>query len=148
MNDNFKRQFIDTNVLVYAHDRSAGKKYERARKLLTNLWESRQGCISIQVLQEFYVTVVQKIAKPILTDKAARIITDLKEWNVHIPDVNDILYAIDIQQRNKLSFWDSLIICSAKKLNCDVIWSEDLNHGQYYEEIVVINPFEELSDNC
>jgi predicted nucleic acid-binding protein len=148
MNDNFKRQFIDTNVLVYAHDRSAGKKYERARKLLTNLWESRQGCISIQVLQEFYVTVVQKIAKPILTDKAARIITDLKEWNVHIPDVNDILYAIDIQQRNKLSFWDSLIICSAKKLNCDVIWSEDLNDGQYYEEIVVINPFEELSDNC
>lgn len=148
MNDNFKRQFIDTNVLVYAHDRSAGKKYERARKLLTNLWESRQGCISIQVLQEFYVTVVQKIAKPILTDKAARIITDLKEWNVHIPDVNDILYAIDIQQRNKLSFWDSLIICSAKKLNCDVIWSEDLNHGQYYEEIVVMNPFEELSDNC
>lgn len=148
MNDNFKRQFIDTNVLVYAHDRSAGKKYERARKLLTNLWESRQGCISIQVLQEFYITVVQKIAKPILTDKAARIITDLKEWNVHIPDVNDILYAIDIQQRNKLSFWDSLIICSAKKLNCDVIWSEDLNHGQYYEEIVVMNPFEELSDNC
>lgn len=148
MNDNFKRQFIDTNVLVYAHDRSAGKKYERARKLLTNLWESRQGCISIQVLQEFYVTVVQKTSKPILTDKAARIITDLKEWNVHIPDVNDILYAIDIQQRNKLSFWDSLIICSAKKLNCDVIWSEDLNHGQYYEEIVVMNPFEELSDNC
>ncbi|MDK2879082.1 MAG: hypothetical protein PWR06_1798 [Thermoanaerobacteraceae bacterium] len=148
MNDNFKRQFIDTNVLVYAHDRSAGKKYERARKLLTNLWESRQGCISIQVLQEFYVTVVQKTSKPILIDRAARIITDLKEWNVHIPDVNDILYAIDIQQRNKLSFWDSLIICSAKKLNCDVIWSEDLNHGQYYEEIVVMNPFEELSDNC
>lgn len=148
MNDNFKRQFIDTNVLVYAHDRSAGEKYERARKLLTNLWNSRQGCISIQVLQEFYVTMVKKISKTILSDSAARIITDLKEWNVHVPDVNDILYAIDIQQRNKLSFWDSMIICSAKKLNCDVIWSEALNHGQYYEEVVVMNPFEELSDSC
>jgi len=143
MNDDFKRQFIDTNILVYAHDRSSGEKYEKARKLLTSLWESRQGCISIQVLQEFYVTIVRKIAKPILADKAVRIIADLKEWNVHIPDVDDILYAIDIQQRNRLSFWDSLIICSAKKLNCDIIWTEDLNHGQYYEEIMAINPFKD-----
>lgn len=141
MNDNLRRQFVDTNVLVYAHDISAGIKHEKARDLILSLWDSRQGCISLQVLQEFYVTIVQKVAKPIAPEMAARIIADLGQWTLHVPDVEDVLEAIEIQQRNELSFWDSLIICSAKKLGCDVIWTEDLNTGQRYEGIVVLNPF-------
>lgn len=141
MNDNLRRQFVDTNVLVYAHDTSAGIKHEKARDLILSLWDSRQGCISLQVLQEFYVTIVQKVAKPAALETAARIIADLGQWILHVPDVEDVLEAIEIQQRNELSFWDSLIICSAKKLGCDVIWTEDLNTGQRYEGIVVLNPF-------
>jgi predicted nucleic acid-binding protein len=72
---------------------------------------------------------------------AARIISDLSAWRLHVPDVSDILEAIDIQQRNKLSFWDALIICSAKKLGCVVLLTEDFNSGQLYEGIRVQNPF-------
>ena len=141
MNDNLGRQFVDTNILVYAHDISAGIKHETARDLIIELWSSRQGCISLQVLQEFYVTIVQRVVKPIAPETASRIIADLGQWPLHLPDVKDVLEAIEIQQRYKLSFWDSLIICSAKKLGCDVIWTEDLNNGQRYEGVVVLNPF-------
>jgi len=72
---------------------------------------------------------------------AAQIISDLSQWKLHIPIVSDVLEAIDIHQRNKLSFWDALIICSAKKLGCAILWTEDLNTGQCYEGVKVLNPF-------
>ena len=70
-------EFVDTNILVYAHDRSAGKKHEAARELVKRLWETRQGCLSVQVLQEFYVTVTRKVAQPIKPEEAAELIRDL-----------------------------------------------------------------------
>lgn len=141
MSDSFSRQFVDTNILVYAHDVSAGHKHEVARKLVVDLWASRLGCLSLQVLQEFYVTVVQKVKKPLLPEKAAQIISCLGEWRVHLPDPGDVLEAIDIQQRNQLSFWEALIITSALKLDCEVIWTEDFNSGQRYEGVLALNPF-------
>lgn len=134
-------QFVDTNILVYAHDISAGDKHTRAKSLIKDLWQSGHGCLSTQVLQEFYVTMVQKVAKPMRPEIAARIITDLSQWRMHVTDVGDILEAIDIHQRNRLSFWDALIICSAGKLDCAVLLTEDFSSGRLYEGIKALNPF-------
>ena len=144
MNADLERQFIDTNVLVYAHDLSAGEKNTRAGRLIEELWETHQGCLSIQVLQEFYVTVTRKVPQPLAVTRATQIITDLGFWHIHTPGVTDILRAIDIQQKNRISFWDALVLQSALALGCKVVWSEDLNSGQLYDEVKVINPFVDL----
>lgn len=141
MSDN-TRQFIDTNVLIYAHDASAGAKHDRARALLRDLWENRAGCLSIQVLQEFYVNVTRKVAQPMSPDSAGRIIADLGAWPVHRPNVDDVLEAIRLQTSRQLSFWDAMILTSARRLGCEVVWSEDLSHRQTYETVTVMNPFE------
>lgn len=135
------RQFVDTNVLVYAHDASAGFKHQVAQQLVASLWESRSGCLSLQVLQEFYVTVTQKVNKPLPAELATRIISDLGHWTVHLPTVDDVITAIAIQQRYKLSFWDAMIIGSAYALHCEVLWTEDLKDGQSYEGVKVVSPF-------
>lgn len=135
-------QFVDTNVLIYAHDRSAGAKHDRARALMVKLWEDRAGCLSIQVLQEFYVNATRKVAQPISPEQAAQIIADLAVWQVHQPEVSDVLEAIRLQASQQLSFWDAMILASARRLGCEVLWSEDLNTGQDYEGVVVRNPFE------
>lgn len=134
-------QFVDTNVLVYAHDCSAGKKHEQARALLEELWESGTGCLSLQVLQEFYVTVTQKVPKPISPDAAVEIIRALSHWRVHIPDVPDLFRAVEMQRLYRLSFWDAMILASAEALDCEILWSEDFNTGQKYGSVKVRNPF-------
>lgn len=135
------RQFVDTNILIYAHDRSAGDKHIRTRDLICELWRSGEGCLSIQVLQEFYVNVTQKVAKPLTPDVAAQIIADLSTWQVHRPGVEDVLDAIRLQERYRISFWDAMIVASAIQLGCQTIWSEDLNPGQVYDTVIVTSPF-------
>lgn len=142
MTDKPDYQFIDTNVLVYAHDTSAGSKNARAKQLLQAFWGSQTGCLSVQVLQEFYVVVTRKVSKPIDIQIARDIIADLSHWRVHSPTSEDVLGAIDLQRRYHLSFWDAMIIRSAIKLNCRTIWSEDLSPGQVYDGIELMNPFE------
>lgn len=134
-------QFLDTNILIYAHDRSAGDKHLRARDLVRELWQSGMGCLSIQVLQEFYVNVTAKVAKPLAPDTVAQIIVDLSVWRVHRPAVEDLLDAIRLQGRHQLSFWDAMIVASALQLGCQTIWSEDLNPGQIYDSVRVQSPF-------
>ena len=141
MNEPRDLQFIDTNILIYAHDLSAGEKNARARKLIERLWESRLGCLSIQVLQEFYVNVTEKVARPLMPEVAAQIISDLSVWQVHRPGAQDVLDAIRMQQRYQLSFWDSMIVVSAIQLDCRTLWSEDLNPGQTYDQVTVASPF-------
>jgi predicted nucleic acid-binding protein len=136
-----KKEFIDTNVLVYAYNTSDKEKQTKAQTLLAGLWDSERGCLSVQVFQEFYTIVTRKISNPLPAETATTIIEDLGNWDYHKPDVSDVLEAINIQQRNNLSFWDSLIVTSAKKLGCEIIWSEDLSHGQFYEGVRVLNPF-------
>jgi predicted nucleic acid-binding protein len=135
------RQFVDTNVLVYAHDVTAGEKHKDARALIEDLWRTREGCVSVQVLQEFFVTTTRKIPKPLDTSVAVRIINDLARWHVHAPITSDVLAAIDIHDRTGASFWDAMILRSAKELGCKTLHSEDLNSGQIYEGILVQNPF-------
>lgn len=135
-------QFVDTNILIYAHDTSAGAKHDRARALLQALWQERAGSLSIQVLQEFYVNVTRKVARPMTPEAAAAIIGELATWQVHRPDVNDVLEAIRLQTSRQLSFWDAMILTSARRLGCATLWSEAMGHRQQYEGVTVINPFE------
>jgi predicted nucleic acid-binding protein len=135
------RQFVDTNVLIYAHDSTAGSKQAHAKNLLQELWKGGNGCISMQILQGFYYNVTQKIAMPMSKPEAAENIRLLSQWKVHSPHPRDILNAIQIQQHYQLSFWDALVINSAARLGCQIIWSEDLNAGQVYEGVTVQNPF-------
>lgn len=138
-----ERQFVDTNIFVYAYDKGNGIKQKLARRLITDLWENYQGCISIQVLQELYVTITKKVAIPLSPGTASQIITDLSVWNHHVPDAGDVLEAINIQQRYGISFWDAMIVNSAWKTGCSVIWTEDLNSGQVYGNVKVYNPFDQ-----
>jgi len=141
MSDDRDLRFVDTNILVYAHDISAGEKHTLAKEIVEDLWESESGCLSIQVLQEFYVAATVKVIKPLDSETAAKIIRDLSYWKIHIPEAEDILGAIDLQRRAGITFWDSMILWSAKQLGCSDLLSEDLNPGQTYDGVRVINPF-------
>ena len=133
--------FVDTNILVYACDLSAGNKHTIAAQLLEHWWENGNGCISIQVLQEFFVTVTRKIAVPLEHHIARQLVSDLSHWRLHAPEADDLLQAIDLQQTYRLSFWDAIVLQSAMRLGCKQLISEDLNHGQKYGEVQVFNPF-------
>jgi predicted nucleic acid-binding protein len=133
--------FLDTNVIVYAYDKSAGEKHIQAKKILADLWESQHGVISTQVLKEFYVTVTQKISTALDKKTASGIIADFLNWEVVVNDGHSILTAISIQQKYCLSFWDALIINSAQESGCAFLYSEDLNSGQKLKNLQIRNPF-------
>ena len=141
MSEEIELQFVDTNILVYAHDLSAGEKYEKAGKIVKELWESKEGCMSVQVLQEFYVTATFRVAKPLSPETTASIIRELSHWNIHSPNAEDVLGAIDLHRRAGISFWDAMILWSAQELGCGSIFSENLNPNQLYNGVQVINPF-------
>jgi len=132
--------FLDTNILIYAFDTSTGEKYQKASTLLEELWVEENGCISIQVLQEFYVNVTSKALQALEPVQAATIIRDLSNWKVHRPVTEDVLAAISIQQKYQISFWDAMIVRSAKESNCKILYSEDLSNGQTYDGVKVTNP--------
>jgi predicted nucleic acid-binding protein len=134
-------QFVDTNILVYAHDTSAGSKQERARALLEQLWDTRDGCLSVQILQEFFVNVTRKIPRPLDAAAAKEIIADLSRGRGHLAAADDVLGAIGLHQRTGISFWDAMMVRSAVEIGCGVIYSEDLSHGQLYDGARVENPF-------
>jgi predicted nucleic acid-binding protein len=135
------RQFVDANVVVYAHDETAGAKRERARTLLEELWSGRAGSLSVQVLQEVYVTLTAKVPKPLEASTAATIVSDLSRWHVHVPGPDDVAGAIALHRRHRIGFWDAMIVWSAQREGCTILWSEDLSHGQLYDGVRVRNPF-------
>jgi predicted nucleic acid-binding protein len=141
MNGEASRQFVDTNVVVYAHDETAGPKRERARTLLEDLWSARAGCLSVQVLQEVYVTLTAKVPKPLEAGTGAAIVSDLSRWHIHVPGPDDVLGAIALHRRHRISVWDAMIVWSAQQQGCTILWSEDLSPGQAYEGLRVRNPF-------
>lgn len=133
--------FVDTNILIYAYDIDAGKKHEICKKELKNLWDNGNGVISTQVMQEFYVNVTRKIPEPIPPSKARHIIEQYKTWQVEIITAELILFASIIQERNQLSFWDSLILAAANQANAETLLSEDLNSDQTIESVKIVTPF-------
>lgn len=135
------RAFVDTNVLVYAHDSSAGEKHEQAKSLVKNLWTEKAGVVSTQVLQEFYITVRKKVLHTGDIGTAKRWLSHYINWQVIEDDGNAVLHAIDIEQRYQLSFWDALIVQAANRAGIPLLYSEDLNHDQQYGTVRVRNPF-------
>lgn len=133
------KAFLDSNVLVYAHDITAGEKRERAAALVHDLWRSRQGCMSVQVLQEFYTVTTRK---QVLTPAAAeQLVEHYTNWVVHAPAAPDVMSAIGLHRAQQISFWDAMILSSAERLGCEVLYSEDLNAGQEFGGVRVENPF-------
>lgn len=135
------RQFVDTNILVYAHDLDAGHKYERAAGIVKSLWEQGTGVISVQVLQEFYVNVTRKIPEPLPLTHARGLIGAYSAWQVEVPAAETVIMASEIQQRNQLSFWDAMILATAMTGGVESLLTEDLNHGQILEGVRIENPF-------
>ena len=136
-----ERVFVDTNVLIYAHDLDAGLKHDRAAAILSDLWENENGIVSVQVLQEFYVNVTRKISAPLTPALARGVIRNYLAWQIAPNDPSTVLSASEIAERNHISFWDALIVASASNAGADRILSEDLNHGQMIEGVVIENPF-------
>ncbi len=135
------RAFVDTNVLVYAHDSTAGSKREVAAALVEELWESRRGCLSVQVLQELFVTLTRKLPKRLGSQRAVGVLEDFAQWHVHAPAADDVVAAARLQERFTLSFRDAMILRSASEIGCGTVYSEDLNAGQRYDGVLVVNPF-------
>jgi predicted nucleic acid-binding protein len=134
-------EFVDTNVLVYSYDRSAGRKRELAMQLLDRLWIARTGCLSLQILQEFYVCATGRLRPALTPSEAAAETSALAQWRIHEPGPGDLLSAIDLHQRLRVSFWDAMVLQSALQMGCKVLWTEDLNDGQSYAGVTVRNPF-------
>ncbi|GAA1808256.1 PIN domain-containing protein [Agromyces neolithicus] len=134
-------EFVDTNVLLYAYDVSAGERHGRARELVSRLGRERTGVLSVQVLQEFTVNATRKIAQPISPESARDRVRALSMWHVHAPTAADVIAASEIAEQSQLSFWDAMIVRSATQTNCSVLWTEDLNHSQRVSGVEVRNPF-------
>ncbi|MGH2364818.1 MAG: PIN domain-containing protein [Chloroflexota bacterium] len=135
-------EFCDTNVFVYGCQAGdAGAKGRAARQLIQHLWASRTGAISIQVLQELYVTLTHRGSTVLSTELAGRIVLGLTAWEVFAPQTADVLAAIQNAEQWQVSFWDGMMLTAANVLAASVCWSEDLNHGQRYGRVLVQNPF-------
>jgi predicted nucleic acid-binding protein len=132
-------EFVDTNVLVYAHDGGAGAKHDKAVDLLTRLFEAGDGCLSFQVLAEFYWAATRKMGMK--SEEAEQTIHDLRGWTIHCPAYADLLKASRLHRRHKLAWWDALVLNSAIELGCSVLWSEDFADGRRFGPVTVRNPF-------
>ena len=132
--------FVDTNILVYAHDRSTGIKHERARTLTEELWNSGKGVLSTQVLQELCINLRRKAANPMPMEEVRRLIREYSTWEIVTNTPGSVLGALEIETRYKTSFWDALIIQAAEEAGASILYSEDLAGGQHYGAIKVVNP--------
>jgi len=135
------KTFVDTNILVYAHDPGSGAKHAAAKSLVSWLWRERSGVISTQVLQEFYVNLRKVARKPTTQVEAKGVLTDYLAWEVVVNDGAALLEALELESRYKLSFWDALIVQAANAAGADELCSEDFNHGQVYGMVTAVNPF-------
>jgi len=133
------RSFLDTNILVYADDKAAPAKQRRALEVIAEHRRAGTGVVSLQVLQEYFVVVTRKLQ---VEARIARRKTELlAEFDVATPDVADILAAIDLHRLHSLSFWDALIVRSAKQAGCRVLLSEDMQ-AREVDGVRVVNPFQ------
>jgi predicted nucleic acid-binding protein len=133
--------FVDANILVYAEDLDAGPKHVVARDLITDLWRSGEGVLSIQVLQEFYVTTTRKMSRPLSREDALGIVEQYLLWRVVENNKRLLLAGIRLAASIKISLWDALVLEAALAEGCNRIYTEDLNHGQKVGDLLIVNPF-------
>jgi predicted nucleic acid-binding protein len=133
------RSFFDTNVIVYSDDKDAPAKQRRVIELLSEHRRDGTGVVSLQVLQEYFVTVTRKLHLD--PGIARRKVELLAELDVAIPETADVLAAIDLHRLHGFSFWDALIVRAAKQSGCSVLFSEDFQHGRKVDGVRVVDPF-------
>ncbi len=133
--------FVDSNVLIYAHDSDAGAKQQRAAERFKQLWGNGQGRLSTQVLQEFYVNTTQKIKKPLARSLAREIIRNYGLWVQSAITASTLVRASEIGEAWRISFWDGMLLAAAEQDGARELLSEDLRHGQVIAGIRVVNPF-------
>lgn len=138
MNDNV---FVDTNVLVYSRDGTEPDKQQRAMAWMTLLWQSQKGRISYQVLQEYYVTVTQKLKPGMLPDAARTDVRSLMAWGPLMIDDAVVEGAWAVQDRYAFSWWDALIVSAAQVSDSRYLLTEDLQPGQTVGGVEIISPF-------
>jgi predicted nucleic acid-binding protein len=136
------KAFVDSNVLIYAHDVDAGRKRDVAKELLRDLWLARAGVLSTQVLHEFYVNVTHKIRTPLAKAEARHVVRTYMPWCLE-PETSDVDDAFRIEDEAGISFWDALIIAAAARGGATRVLSEDLNSGQIISGVRMVNPFEQ-----
>ncbi len=134
--------FLDTNVIVYAVDSSEQEAEKRERAL--HLLEEKHFGLSAQVLQEFYVTVTRKIAVPLAPAVALEWIEQLEVFPCVATDSALVKVAAEISERYRISYWDGAVVAAAEFLGAETLYSEDLNHGQRFGSVQVVNPFRTL----
>jgi predicted nucleic acid-binding protein len=139
------KTFIDTNILIYAHDLDAKEKHTVAKKALAELWVDRNGFLSTQVLQEFYVNVTRKLPKPLSKNHARAVVERYAIWCVETTPA-EISLAFRIEDEARIGFWDALICAAALKTGAEQILSEDLNAGHKIAGVRVVNPFAPTSN--
>ena len=135
------RTFVDTNIVLYAYDQREPEKSAIAREILSDLWRTREGLVSTQVLQEVYVNLTRKLRVVVPRSKARALVGRYGRWPVYAIATGDILEAADLEQRHSLSFWDALIIVAAARSGAELIISEDLQHGRTIGGVRIENPF-------
>ena len=134
------KRFVDTNILMYAHDRAAGAKHVRARALVEELWRNRSGVVSTQVLQELCVNLRRKVSPPVDVRTVRDIVTDYLAWDVVTNTGAAVLEALEIEERHRISFWDALVVHAAERADAAILYTEDLSDGQTYGSVRVVNP--------
>jgi predicted nucleic acid-binding protein len=134
------RYFVDTNILMYAHDTSAGEKHVRAKALVEELWRNRTGAVSTQVLQELSVNLRKKVRQPLDAKTTRDIVADYLTWQVIVNGGDSILEALELESRHQLSFRDALVVQAAQASGAEVLYSEDVSSGQKFGSVRVINP--------
>lgn len=133
--------FVDTNILLYR----ASQQDERKRRIATALLDSAQFGLSTQVLQEFYAAAIHPAKLALTHAEVLPLLQSLLEYPVHVVNVAAIQRALVLKQRYQTSYWDAAILASAEALGCRLLYTEDLNHGQSYEGVRVVNPFQKIS---
>ena len=133
------RTFLDSNVLLYTDDRANPDKQRRAIQVLAELKRTRSGVVSLQVLQEYFTVVTRKFG---VSDDDARSKVELfAAFEVVEPGPDDIFAAIDLHRLRRLSYWDALVVHTARRAGCQILLSEDLQHGQVIDGVRIVNPF-------
>jgi predicted nucleic acid-binding protein len=135
------RHFVDTNILMYAHDATTGDKHRQARELIEQLWATRSGVLSTQILQELAVNLRRKAGKPLEAQATREIVADYLTWTVVVNGPEATIAALDLETRYRISFWDALVIHAANAAGAEILYSEDLSDGQHYGTTRVRNPF-------
>ena len=132
-------EFVDSNLVLYAHDSGSGERHGKAVILLERLFEEGAGALSTQVLAEFYSVATRKLG--ITSTEAETVIRDLGGWTIHRPGHADLLKAAQLHRRYKLAWWDAMILNSAIELGCSILWTEDFSDGQRFGPMTIRNPF-------